>query len=185
MSLPSGTRSAVGSTIAQRIRISRFGDANGRCGAFEVEDAAEVQLSSRPGAQPIQSGAPSRHEANLQAETVCCLGRVARARGVDRRARAGSPRHKPPPQTMASLSGPPRSQSIGLPQRDLDEEFTHRCTTNSIRSAISSRGKSTSRDALLHWPSGALSRHRSPFARWLSRCVSTTLRYFDTAPWRA
>jgi putative transposase len=32
----SGTRSAVGSTIAQRIRISRFGDANGRCSAFEV-----------------------------------------------------------------------------------------------------------------------------------------------------
>ena len=28
--------SAVGSTIAQRIRISRFGDANGRCSAFEV-----------------------------------------------------------------------------------------------------------------------------------------------------
>ena len=26
----------VGSTIAQRIRISRFGDANGRCSAFEV-----------------------------------------------------------------------------------------------------------------------------------------------------
>jgi hypothetical protein len=37
-----------------------------------------------------------------------------------------------------------------------------RCTTNSIRSAISSRGKSTSRDALLPWPSGAPSRHRSP-----------------------
>jgi putative transposase len=28
--------SAVGSTIAQRIRISRFGDANRRCSAFEV-----------------------------------------------------------------------------------------------------------------------------------------------------
>jgi len=34
--LPSGTRSAVGSTIGQRIRISRFGDANGRRSAFEV-----------------------------------------------------------------------------------------------------------------------------------------------------
>jgi transposase-like protein len=31
-----GTRSAVGSTTAQRIRIRRFGDANGRCSAFEV-----------------------------------------------------------------------------------------------------------------------------------------------------
>jgi hypothetical protein len=34
--LPSGTRSAVGSTIAQRIRINRFGDANRRDSAFEV-----------------------------------------------------------------------------------------------------------------------------------------------------
>jgi hypothetical protein len=46
-----------------------------------------------------------------------------------------------------------------------------RCTTNSIRSAISSRGKSTSRDALLPWRSGALSRHRSPLARWRSCCM--------------
>src|SRR6185312_14315829 len=55
-----------------------------------------------------------------------------------------------------------------------------RCTTNSIRIAISSRGKSKSRDALLPWPSGALSQHRSPLARWRSRCISTSLRYFDT-----
>jgi short subunit dehydrogenase-like uncharacterized protein len=34
---------------------------------------------------------------------------------------------------------------------------------------------------LLPWPSGALSRHRSPLARWRSRCMSTSLRYFDTA----
>jgi transposase-like protein len=53
------------------------------------EDAAEVQLSSCPGAQPIQSGAPSRHEASLQAETLCSLGRVARPRGIDRRSRDG------------------------------------------------------------------------------------------------
>src|SRR5580693_1759926 len=56
------------------VRINRFGDANGGCSAFELEDAAEVQLSSCPGAQPIQSGAPSRHEASLQAETLCSLG---------------------------------------------------------------------------------------------------------------
>src|SRR5579863_6118842 len=56
-----------------------------------------------------------------------------------------------------------------------------RCTSNSIRSAISSRGKSTSRDALLPWPSGELSQHRSPLARWRSRCISTSLRYFDTS----
>jgi hypothetical protein len=60
-------------------------------------------------------------------------------------------------------------------------QFMPRCTTNSIRSAISSRGKSTSKDALLPWPSGALSRHRSPLARWRSHCISTSLRYFDTA----
>ena len=50
--------------------------------------------------------------------------------------------------------------------------------TNSIRSAISSRGKSTSRDALLPWPSGALSWHRSPLTRWRSpacRRASVTL----------
>jgi putative transposase len=29
-------RHEVGSTTAQRIRISRFGDANGRCGVFEA-----------------------------------------------------------------------------------------------------------------------------------------------------
>jgi hypothetical protein len=79
---PSGTRLAVGSTIAQRIRISRFGDANGRCSGFEPR----------------------------------------------RRYRSSA-------------------------------QFTPWCTTISIRSAISSRGKSTSRDALLPWPSGALSRH--------------------------
>src|ERR1700688_5024036 len=45
------------------------------------------ELSSCPGAQPIQSGAPSRYEASLQAETLCCLGRVARSRGIDRRSR--------------------------------------------------------------------------------------------------
>ena len=60
-------------------------------------------------------------------------------------------------------------------------QFMPRCTTNSIRSAISSRGKSTSRDALQPWLSGALSWHRSPLARWRSRCMSTSLRYFDTA----
>ena len=44
-----------------------------------------------------------------------------------------------------------------------------------------SRGKSTSRDAPPRWRSGALSRHRSPLARWRSRCMSASLRYFDTA----
>jgi hypothetical protein len=56
-----------------------------------------------------------------------------------------------------------------------------RCTTNSIRSSISSRGKSTSRGALLPWPSGALSRHTSPLARRRPRCMATSLHHFDTA----
>ena len=45
--------------------------------------------SSRSGPQPLQSGAPSRHEASLQAETHCRLGRVARPRDIDRRSRDG------------------------------------------------------------------------------------------------
>jgi|SRR5580700_2747259 hypothetical protein len=36
-------------------------------------------------------------------------------------ARAGPPGHQPPSQTMASLSGPHRSQAIGVHRRDLDE----------------------------------------------------------------
>ena len=64
--------SAVSATRTGNAALSKSGD------------AAEVQLNSRPGAQPIQSGAPSRHEASLQAETLCCLGRVARSRGIAR-----------------------------------------------------------------------------------------------------
>ena len=70
---------------ARMVSATRTGDA----ALSKSEDAAEVQLSSCPGAQPIQSGAPSRHEADLQAETLCCLGRVARSRGIDRRSRDG------------------------------------------------------------------------------------------------
>jgi hypothetical protein len=103
----SGTRSAVGSTIVKRIRISRFGEASGRCSAFEVR----------------------------------------------RRCRSSA-------------------------------QFTPRSTTNSIRSAISSRCKSTSRDALLPSPSGALSPHRSALARSRSRYMSTSPRYFATPPVR-
>jgi putative transposase len=45
--------SAVSTTRAHHAAFSKY------------EDAAEVQLSSRPGPQPIQSGAPSRHPADL------------------------------------------------------------------------------------------------------------------------
>ena len=82
-----GRRSAQQSCreFASAVSAARTGDA----AVSKSEDAAEVQLGSCPGAQPIQSGAPSRHEASLQAETLCCLGRVARSRGIDRRSRRG------------------------------------------------------------------------------------------------
>ena len=71
--------------FASAVSATRTGDA----ALSKSGDAAEVQLNSRPGAQPIQSGAPSRHEASLQAETLCCLGRVARSRGIDRLSQDG------------------------------------------------------------------------------------------------
>ena len=82
-----GRRSAQqsGGEFASAVSATRTGDA----ALSKSEDAAEVQLSSRPGPQPIQSAAPSRHEASLQAEALCCLGRVARPRGIDRRSRDG------------------------------------------------------------------------------------------------
>ena len=57
------------------------------------EDAAEIQFSSRSGAQPIQSGAASRHPASLQAETRDRIDGVARPCGIDRRSRADVPRY--------------------------------------------------------------------------------------------
>src|SRR5271166_2228334 len=82
-----GRRSAQQSQgeFASAVSATRTGDA----ALSKSEDAAEIQLSSCPGAQPIRSGAPSRHEASLQTETLCCLGRVARSRGIDRRSRDG------------------------------------------------------------------------------------------------
>jgi hypothetical protein len=44
--------------IARGIRISCFDDANRGCSAFQIREAAEVRLSSCPGAQPIESAAP-------------------------------------------------------------------------------------------------------------------------------
>jgi hypothetical protein len=67
-----GRRSAQQSRreFASTVSAARTGDA----ALSKSEDAAEVQLSSCPGAQPIQSGAPSRYEASLQAQTLCSLG---------------------------------------------------------------------------------------------------------------
>ena len=61
-----GTRLVAVSTIGRRNSHQPFLD-DGRAGdeaVSKLEDAAEVQLSSRPGPQPIQSGAPSRHPAD-------------------------------------------------------------------------------------------------------------------------
>jgi hypothetical protein len=53
----------------------------------------------------------------------------------------------------------------------------HAQVHNQFKSGAPSRHEAT----LLPWPSGALSRRRSPRARWQSRCTPTSLRYFDTA----
>ena len=82
-----GWRSAQQSRreFASAVSATRTSDA----ALSKSENAAEIQLNWCPGAQPIQSGAPSRHEASLQAQTLCCLGRVALPRGIDRRSRDG------------------------------------------------------------------------------------------------
>ena len=73
--------SAVSTTGAGDAAVSKY------------EDAAEIQFSSRPGPQPFQSGAASRHPAGLQAETLDRIGGVARPCGIDRRLRAGVSRY--------------------------------------------------------------------------------------------
>ena len=65
----------------------------GDAAVSKYEDAAEIQFSSRPGAQSFQSGAASRHPAGLQAETLDCIGGVARPCKVRRRLRAGVSRY--------------------------------------------------------------------------------------------
>ena len=82
-----GRRSAQQSRreFASAVSATRTGDA----ALSKSEDATEVQLSSCLGAQPIESGTPSRHEASLQAQTFRCVGRAARSRGIDRRSRDG------------------------------------------------------------------------------------------------
>jgi hypothetical protein len=71
--------------FASAVSPTRTGDA----AVSESEDTAEVQLNSRPGPQSIQSGAPSRHEASLQAETSAALAEWrALACGIERRLRA-------------------------------------------------------------------------------------------------
>ena len=61
----------------------------GYAAVSKCENAAEVQLSSRPGPQPFQSGAASRRQADLHTETLGRIGGVARPCGVDRRLQEG------------------------------------------------------------------------------------------------
>jgi hypothetical protein len=75
----------------------------------KLEDAAEVQLSSRPGPQPIQSGAASRHPARLQAEALGCIAGVAAACAEGSRLREGVSRH--PQATAVALTSPFREQT--------------------------------------------------------------------------
>jgi hypothetical protein len=68
--------------IPRRIRISCFDDANRRCSAFEGRDVHKFGSVPAQGAQPIQSGSPSRDEGLPQLKTLGCLGRVSRSRGI-------------------------------------------------------------------------------------------------------
>jgi hypothetical protein len=68
---------AVSPTRARDAAVSKY------------EDAAEIQFSSRPRPESFQSGAASHHPAGLQAETLDCIGGVARTCRVGRRLRTG------------------------------------------------------------------------------------------------
>ena len=89
----SAAMKAIGNSDRQEVgrglnnRAEKFASAvsttRARHAAFSKhEDTAKVQLSSRPGPQPFQSGAPSRHPSRLQAQTLCRIGRVACSCGL-------------------------------------------------------------------------------------------------------
>jgi hypothetical protein len=59
------------------------------------------KLSSvHAGPHPVQSGAPSRHEAGLRAETLGRVGGVARTHGADRRLQASRSRNAQTPPLL-------------------------------------------------------------------------------------
>ena len=74
---------------AERIRINRFGDANGRCSAFEVRRRFRSSAQFMPRCTTNSIRSATRHEASLQAKTLCCLRRVARSLSTDRPSRDG------------------------------------------------------------------------------------------------
>jgi len=73
--------SAVSTTGAGDAAVSKY------------EDVAQIQFSSRPGAQPIQSGAASHHPAGLRAETLDRFDGVARPCRTGGFSRAGGSRY--------------------------------------------------------------------------------------------
>src|SRR5208337_4415662 len=79
-------RSPGGRSSAQQSR-REFASAvsttrTGHAAVSNHEDAAKIQLSSCPGPQPFQSGAPSRHPPGLQTKALRRVGRVERPRGL-------------------------------------------------------------------------------------------------------
>ena len=66
-------RHEVGGRLNNRAESAVSATRTGDAALSKFEAPAEVQLSSRPGAQPIQSGAPSRHEASLKQRRSAAL----------------------------------------------------------------------------------------------------------------
>src|SRR5271167_3856199 len=75
------THTAVYNTFNVR-RHLRLRPRAGYAAVSKYEDAAEVQLSPRPGPQPFQPRTPSRHSAGLQGETLGHVGGMARPCGL-------------------------------------------------------------------------------------------------------
>jgi len=81
----------------------------------KCEEASEIPLSSRPGPQPLQSGASSRHPRSLQTETLGRAGRVARSRGlIAACVWASYAIHKPPAVTLTRPTGGLSTRSTAM-----------------------------------------------------------------------
>ena len=94
--LGDGDRQEVGPRLNNRVASAVSTPGAGDAAVSKHEDAAKVQLSSRPVLQSFQSRAPSRPPVGLQAETLGRIGRVVRACSVDRCFREGASRHAQP-----------------------------------------------------------------------------------------
>jgi len=81
----------------------------------KCEEASEIPLSARPGPQPLQSGASSRHPRSLQTETLGRAGRVARSRGlIAACVWASYAIHKPPAVTLTRPTGGLSTRSTAM-----------------------------------------------------------------------